>query len=178
MANQRLISIWPSMVRIVNHWESLPKSKHPSCKSYEFVVNAVKNELSFARLQFFSYLASMFKLFLKLPHMNGDILELIKSIPRMFIKSEAIVACSNHTKVDLHNKEIRVKSSQIDIGFAADKSLSNSRKKNIVSLRDVKEFKMQSIKVLISAVEKLFRRCPLNSLVVKMITAILPNSLV
>ena len=152
---ERLISIWPSIVKISNHWESLPKSKRPSCMSYEFTVNAVKNELSLARLQFFNYLASMFEPFLKLyqtdtpmlPHMNGNLLELIKSILRMFIKSEAIEACSNLTKIDLHNKEIRLKLSQIDIGFAADKSLSNFRKKDIISLGDVKEFKMQCIKV-------------------------------
>ena len=104
---ERLISIWPSFVKVVNHWESLPKSKSPYCKSYEFVVNDVKNELSLARLQFFNYLAGIFEPFLKLyqtdalilPHMNRDLLELIKSILRIFIKSEAIEACSNLTKV-------------------------------------------------------------------------------
>ena len=45
---ERLISFWSSVVKIFNHWESLPN------KSYEFVVNAVKNELSLARLQFFN----------------------------------------------------------------------------------------------------------------------------
>ena len=138
-----------------------------------------------ARLQFFNYLASMFELFLKLyqtdasmlPHMNGDLLELIKNIPKMFIKSEAIEACSNLTKIDLHNKEIRLKLSQIDIGFSVEESLSNSSKKDIISLRDVKEFKMQCVKVLISAVEKLFERYSLYSLVVRMSSCILPNSL-
>ena len=109
-----LISIWPYIVKMVNHWESLPKSKHPSCKSYEFVVNAVKNEHSLAGLQFFNFLASMFKPFLKLyqtdapmpPHRIGDLLESIKSILRMFIKSETIKACYNLTKIDLNNKEI------------------------------------------------------------------------
>ena len=112
-----------------------------------------------------------------LPHMNGDLLELIKSMLRMFIKSEAIEACSNLTKIDLHNKEIWLKLSQIDIGSAADESLSNSRKKDIISVGDVKEFKMQCIKVLLSAVEKLFERCPLNSLVVRISTCILSNLL-
>ena len=65
----------------------------------------------------------MVKLFLKLyqtdtpmlPHMNGDLLELIKSILRMFIKSEAFETFSNFTKINLHNKEIRLRLSQIDI---------------------------------------------------------------
>ena len=109
----------------------------------------------------------MFEPFLKffqteppvLPHMNGDRLELIKSILKMCIKSEAIEACSNLTKIDLHNKEIQLKLSQIDIAF------------------DVKELKIQCINILISAVEKLFERCPLNFFVVRMSTCILSNSL-
>ena len=92
-------------------------------------------------------------------HMSGDLSELIKSILRMFIKSEAIEACSNLMKIDLHNKKIQLKLSQIDIGFAADESLSKFRRKDIISL-DVKEFKMQCMKFLISAVEKLFERSP------------------
>ena len=80
----------------------------------------------------------------------------------MFIKSEAIEACSNLTKIDLHNEEIRLKLSQIDVGFAADDSLSNSRTKDMISLGDVKEFKMQCIKFLISVVETLFKRSPLT----------------
>ena len=129
--------------------------------------------------------AMMFEPFLKLyqtnalmlSRMNDDLSELIKSILRMFIKPEAIETCSNLTKIDLHKIEIRLKLSQVNIDFAADESLSNSRKKDIISLGDAKEFKMQCIKVLISAVEKLFERCPLNSLVVRMSTCILPNSL-
>ena len=147
-------------------------------------LNGVKNELSLARLQFFNYLARMFERFLKLyqtdapmlPHMNGDLLELIKSVIRMFIKSEAIEACFNLTKFDLHNKEIRLKLSQIDIGFAADESLSNFRKKDIISFGYVKEFKIQYVKALISAIEQLFERCLLTYLVVRMSTCILPNS--
>ena len=81
------------------------------------------------------------------------------------------------SKIDRHNKEIRLKLIQIDTGFAADASLSNSRKKDIISLGDVKEFKMQCIKVLISAVKNLFERCPLNFFAVRMSTCILPNSL-
>ena len=144
-AAERLIIILPSILKIVNHWESLPKSKLPSCKSYEFVGNPVKNDLSFARLEFFNYLTSMFKPFLKiyqtdapvLPYTNGDVFELIKSIPKMFNKSEAIEACSNLTKIDVHNKGVSLKVSQIDIGFAVDESLSDSRKKDIISLQDV-----------------------------------------
>ena len=73
-----------------------------------------------------------------LPHMNGDLSEIIKSILRIFIKLEAIEACSNLTKIYLHNKEIWLKLSQIDIGFAVDESLSNFRKKDIILSKSLK----------------------------------------
>ena len=62
-----------------------------------------------------------------LSHMNDDLLELIKSIFRIFIKSESIEACFNLTKIDLRNKEIWLKFLQIDIDFTPDESLWNSR---------------------------------------------------
>ena len=41
----------------------------------------------------------------------------------MFIKSETIEACSNLTKIDMHNKGIWLKLSQVDIDVAAGESL-------------------------------------------------------
>ena len=60
----------------------------------------------------------------------------------MFVKSETIEACSNLTKIDMHNKDIWLKLSQIDIDFAAGESLPNYTKKDIICLGDIKEYKM------------------------------------
>ena len=39
--SNRIIKIWPSIVKIVNHWSLLSPSKQPKCKSYEVLKNAV-----------------------------------------------------------------------------------------------------------------------------------------
>ena len=47
------------MVKIVNFWEKLPKSKQPECDSYNIVKDAVDDTLTVAKLEFF-YLCCWF----------------------------------------------------------------------------------------------------------------------
>ncbi|XP_066936367.1 uncharacterized protein [Clytia hemisphaerica] len=60
----RLVELWPNMVKMVNHWESLSRSKRPSSKSYQNVLKGVNDYFTPAKLNFFSYLADIFKPFL------------------------------------------------------------------------------------------------------------------
>ena len=62
---ERLIEIWPSIKRLVKFWQSFPKSKRPSSKSYEVVVETVADPLVVAKLRFCSYVASLLKPYLK-----------------------------------------------------------------------------------------------------------------
>ena len=55
--SDRIIEIWPSIVKIVNHWSKLTPSKQPKCKSYEVLKEAVKDPLVVANLNFFTFLA-------------------------------------------------------------------------------------------------------------------------
>ena len=48
----RLLKLCPNIVKMVNHWESLPKWKRPSSKSYENLLTAVNDNLIPAKLQF------------------------------------------------------------------------------------------------------------------------------
>ena len=55
----RLIEIWPHVVKMVNFWKSLAKSKQPQGKSWENVSVAVDDEFMVAKLKFFSYICSL-----------------------------------------------------------------------------------------------------------------------
>ena len=52
---ERLLSIWNDIKKLIKFWESLPKSKRPSCKSYNHLTNAVSDILMPAKLQFFLF---------------------------------------------------------------------------------------------------------------------------
>ena len=58
------IQIWKSFKAVINYWEGLCKSKRPSNKSYESLVQHYKDPLIPSKLQFFAFIASIFKLFL------------------------------------------------------------------------------------------------------------------
>ena len=60
---ERLLEIWLHNSKVVAFWFKLPKSKQPKCKSFESVKEAAEDELTAAKLSFFSYLASIFQPF-------------------------------------------------------------------------------------------------------------------
>ena len=85
---ERLVDLWPNVAKIVRYWESLPKSKRPSSKSYSNVLSAVTDNLTPAELHLFSYVAGIFQPFLTkyqsdkpmIPFLYSDLLKLVKSV--------------------------------------------------------------------------------------------------
>ena len=83
----RMIEIWPSVVKIVNHWSSLPPSKHPKCKSYDVLKNAVKDTSVAVKFNF-SFLAGRLLPYLTryqsqkpvIPFLHNDIQQLVKEL--------------------------------------------------------------------------------------------------
>ena len=59
MAN-RLQDIWPNVKKIVNHWQSLPKSCRLQSKSYEAVDKAVDDPLILPKLSVFASLLQVY----------------------------------------------------------------------------------------------------------------------
>ena len=56
----KLLELWPNIVKMVNHWERFPKPKRQSSESYSIKAAAVNNDLTFAELHFFSFVAGIF----------------------------------------------------------------------------------------------------------------------
>ena len=57
--SERIVEIWPSVIKIMNHWMSLPPSKQPQCKTYEVVKGAIKDLFKVTKLKFFSFIAGL-----------------------------------------------------------------------------------------------------------------------
>ena len=91
----RLKKIWPHIIKMVTHWESLPKSSRPNSKSYDAVVKGVKDELTFAKLSFFSFIAGLLKPYLTkyqtdqpmIPFLAKDLEAMYKSLMRLILKT-------------------------------------------------------------------------------------------
>ena len=134
----RLLDFWPSIVKMVNHLESLPKWKILSFKSCQNLT-AVNANLIPAKLQPFSFTASLFELFsLKyqsfhpmLPFLHDDLLKLVKKVPLLIIKPNLVLTCSTMTelkKIKLTNEDNFLKVKEISHGFCIRKCITGLKK--------------------------------------------------
>ena len=62
---ERMIELWQNLIKLINFWTSLPKSKQPTCKSYGSVCDAVQDPFMILKLMFFSFVCGLVELYLK-----------------------------------------------------------------------------------------------------------------
>ena len=173
----RAITIWPNVEKLVTFWEQLPKSKRPKSKSYESIKAAAHDVLTVAKLEFFSYVASIVEPFLKcyqtdkpmVPFLYFDLKTLITSLLKLFIKetviSEAKTA-SQLMKIDLDDSNF-IPNKNIEIGFATEATLSELKRTDGITAAEEKKFRLECRTFLTGLVSKLFERIPLDSVVVR-----------
>ena len=65
MVAEKLIKLWPNMIKVFDFWNSLCKSKRPFSKSYENTRKGIEEPLTDAKLHFFSFVAGLLQPFLK-----------------------------------------------------------------------------------------------------------------
>ena len=61
---ERGIVIWKNFVKVISHWEGLCKSSQPPVKCYETLVNHYWDPLIPIKMQFFSFIAGIFRPYL------------------------------------------------------------------------------------------------------------------
>ena len=62
---KRAIELWPNIVKVVKHWQSLSKSKRPKGASYETLVKHHLDKYVPLKMQFFQDVASQLKGFVE-----------------------------------------------------------------------------------------------------------------
>ena len=95
---ERAIQIWNSFKAVINYWEGLCKSKRPSDKSYESLVQHYKDPLILSKLQFFAFIASIFKPFLTIfqtdrpmvPFLLNELEKIVNLLQRLIFKKDAL----------------------------------------------------------------------------------------
>ena len=137
------LELWPSIVKMVNHWEGLSKSKRPSSKSYANMFSAVNDNLTPAKLHFFSFVAGIFQPFLvryqkdklMVPFVHDDLLCLFKRVMVLVLKPDVVNLCTSITalkKIDLNKKANFLKAKEIELGFRARECIKNLKKSDLL----------------------------------------------
>ena len=173
----RLIEIWPNIIKIFQFWSTLPKKKQPSGKSFESVKSAVEDDLTTAKLSFFSYVASILEPFLTryqtskpmIPYLYTDLAEIYRSLMGIIIKDEVLEKCVGYklSKINMDDKKNLKKEEEFTLGFVTKKIIKELRRKDIVTAEQMDDF-FENVKICIKAlIQKLNERCALNSVVVR-----------
>ena len=180
----RLKKIWPHIIKMVTHWESIPKSSRLNSKSYDAVVKGVKDELTFAKLSFFSFIAGLLKPYLTkyqtdqpmIPFLAKDLEYIYKSLMRLILKTQSFDDCSGNDlqRVDLSNKSNYLKPKDMHLGFETAKVLQDLIVKSIITVPSVKAFRQECRQMIIDLLQKLLQKSPLSSPIVARSTAINP----
>ena len=99
---ERAIEIWVNICKNFDIWQKLVPSKRPKCKSYTAFVTAVNDQQATFKLQFFSFIAMTLQPCLELhqsdfpiiPYMFDDIINIVKTLMKLFIKADVVDSCS------------------------------------------------------------------------------------
>ena len=94
----RAVEIWPNIKRVVEKWEKLASSKRPKGKNYQTVLASIKDNPITAKLNYFSFIASILHPFLTkyqsndppVPFMYDDVLSLTTSLMRLMFKVDKV----------------------------------------------------------------------------------------
>ena len=187
--SDRIIKIWPSVIKIVNHWSSFPPSKEPKCKSYKVLKNALKDPFVVAKFNFFSFLARCLLPYLSryqlqkpmISFLHDDIQQLVKELLSLTIKSEVIGNCKEDyyalLKIDLRDVRSLIKKNDIHVGFVTLDELQSLLRKDLISLADIIKFRIETREFLVTLQEKMFRKNPLSFNIVKYMSVFNPKVL-
>ena len=164
-----IVAIWLFVIKIMNHWMSLPCSKQPKFKSYVVVKGAIKDPFPVAKLIFFSFIAGRLKPYLTIyqsqkpliPFLYDNLQSLYKELLGLTIKSEFLGKCNDDCKellkIDLRDRESQMKKKDMYVGFVTYSDLSNFR-------IDAREFLVTLLLV------KMFDKDPISLNIVKYVS--------
>ena len=187
---ERLVKICPNITKLVDYYIGLPASKQPSCKSYMNIKNAVSDDLTIAKLHYYSYIARLLQPFLKLyqtvqpmlPFLFDDLKRSVKTL-LLNIINPSVLEKSKTAKelpdIKLDDQKKLLKTKDVHIGFAATNEIQKQLQKDTdtVTIEQVWIFKRKAINFVIATIKKIYAKCPLLFHVVKNCTIFHPEKI-
>ena len=186
VALQRAILIWPNIQVFIAQICAGLKSKISKNHSFTSLQGVTQDLLVPSKLQLFCTIAKVLHPFLEvfqrerpmLPFMAEYLYDILCTILDKFIKKsvmEKVTSMAKLAKVDVMEKENLLHAKEVDIGFAAQKLVTDLQKKKKVSERQIFEYQNECQVFLQSLTVKLLERCPLQYPVVRNIVCLDPK---
>ena len=151
LVTDSMIEVWPHLIKIVNFWDSLQKSKQPSCKSYENI-HGVRDPLMIAKLNFFSFICGHVEPYLKKFQTDQPMVPFIY----MELKSMMKSLISLVKDIDLTKEENLLPNKDMELGFGVREELKKLIREDTVTKKDVRKFWEEAKSVIVQKVYILY----------------------
>jgi len=185
---ERVIKVWPGIVKYVKKVSSGPKSKVPAVSFIQKLISHVQDPLSVAKLQFFINVAEVLQPFLKqfqndnplLPFSAEELYSLLTVLLQRLIRPGVLEKANTKTKltaIDVMATENVVHPKHVDLGFATMQHLRKAEKDKSISDLQVLTFRKECILFLQKVCSKLMERSPLKYPCVRYIVSLNPNEI-
>lgn len=178
--------VWKSVVKVIEHFQSLAKSKQPkNNKSYDTLVKHHNDSLMITKFHFFSDIASILSLYLKqfqtdapmMPFVSLALEDIIRLLMKMILRSSVVTEADtayNLIKIDVSKKENQLPNDSIKLPTATKSSLSSASASHTKKL----QFKADCAIMIKELVLKLQERCPLKYIFVRSLKCLIPKFVV
>ena len=157
--------LWENIIALSKFWENLLKKKRPSSKSYVNVKKAVDDDLTVSKLSFFSCLASLMELYLRkyqcdnpmIVFMFKDLKKIFLSLLRIIVKDSVITGKTVQQLREIHldKDENLVPLKDMNIGFVTETLLKELEKKDVITAKQVKDFRKKARMFVVATSKKL-----------------------
>ena len=146
-----MIEILDNLVKLLEFWERLPKSKCPKSKSYEKVKCALVDPLLTVKLNFFCYSAGMEEPFLKkfqtdkpmIPFLFFELKAIVTSLLEVIVRWSIVKSCKSTKKlisIDLSDQDNLLPLNEMNVGFTGSGVIKKLVQSDKVSCDGVKKF--------------------------------------
>ena len=174
---ERVITIWPQIQTYVANVNT-SKIPHPKNKSFEVVEKACTDPMFLVKANIFLSIAQECQPFLikyqtdkpMLPFVADSLFTTLKHLLQRFVTDDTLKRVKTPVKLfseDFNDCDNHKDASLINIGFVADKLLSELRVRKKVSERDVFMVRKETKEFLVKDVTKLLEKCPLRYTLVR-----------
>ena len=173
---ERALDVIPNVKKFVENTKKLSASVTSAN-----INSLCSDKLAAAKISFFASVGGQCEPFFKkyqtsnplAPFLYDDISNLISVLMKRFIKKSVIDkadSIAKQLKIDVNSDEFKCTYKEVDIGVAATKALANSK----LSDAEKMGFRIECIKFLSAAVEKIIERSPLKYSIVRAISCLVP----
>ena len=182
----RAVDVWKFVVSVINHYESLSKSKCPkNNKSYDLLVKHMTDYLMLVKFQFFKGIASVLSFYLTkfqtdaptVSSLPGLLERNLRQVMKMFLRAAVVDEATlpyKLIKIDLEKKENFLSFNSVKLPTVTKSLLASSKASPTQKLR----FKESLSTMLKNVVLKMQERSPLKYILIRSFSSLNPKNMV